>query len=69
MKPGSAVRPAPLAGIAAQEAKEGLSPVARLLLWDFSRGSLAYDILLLVVLVLLLLVPPSWWNDPMRSFL
>jgi hypothetical protein len=51
----------------AQEAKVGLSPRARLLLWDFSRGSLAYDLLLLVVLIVLLLVPVAWWHDPMRS--
>jgi len=28
----------------AQDAKVGLSRKARLLLWDFSRGSLAYDL-------------------------
>jgi hypothetical protein len=46
-------------------AKVGLSRRARLLLWDFSRGSLAYDILCLVILLLLLLVPAAWWRDPM----
>jgi len=51
-----------------QDAKVGLSPRARLLLWDFTRGSLAYDLLLLAVLILLLLVPISWWHDPMRSW-
>ncbi len=51
-----------------ENAKVGLSRRARLLLWDFSRGSLAYDLLLLVVLVLMLLVPISWWHDPMRAW-
>jgi hypothetical protein len=58
----------PLWRSSAQDTKEGLSPRARLLLWDYSRGSLAYDLLLLVVFVLLLLVPVSWWQDPMRSW-
>jgi hypothetical protein len=51
-----------------QDSKVGLSPRARLLLWDFSRGSLAYDLLLLVVLIVLLVVPISWWHDPMRAW-
>ena len=52
----------------ADDAKLGLSPRARLLLWDFSRGSLAYDLLLLAVLIVLFAVPASWWNDPMRGW-
>jgi hypothetical protein len=52
----------------APDAKVGLSRRTRLLLWDFSRGSLAYDVLLLLMLLFLLLVPASWWHDPMRSF-
>ena len=43
----------------------GLSPTARLLLWDHPRGSLAYDVLCFVVLVLLLLTPAGFWGDPM----
>lgn len=50
------------------DAKVGLSRRARLLLWDFSRGSVAYDLLLLLMLLVLLLVPVSWWHDPMRSW-
>lgn len=50
------------------DAKVGLSRQARLLLWDFSRGSVAYDLLLLLMLLVLLLVPVSWWHDPMRSW-
>jgi hypothetical protein len=38
---------------------------ARLLLWDFERGSLAYDLLCLFLALLLLLVPAAWWGDPM----
>jgi hypothetical protein len=53
---------------AQDSSKVGLSPRARLLLWDYSRGSLAYDVLLLLVLVLLFAVPASWWSDPMRAW-
>lgn len=35
------------------------------MLWDFERGSLAYDLLCLLLLLLLLLVPAGWWSDPM----
>lgn len=42
-----------------------MSPLARLLLWSYERGSLAYDLLCLVVLLFLLLVPRSWLADPM----
>ena len=42
-----------------------LSARARLLLWDFERGSLAYDLLCLFLVLLLLLVPAAWWGDPM----
>ena len=50
-----------------ETAKLGLSRRARLLLWDFSRGSLAYDLLCLLILLLLLLVPAVWWSDPMSA--
>jgi hypothetical protein len=43
------------------------SPLARLLLWDYDRGSLAYDLLCLLVLLLLVLVPAAWWGDPMAG--
>jgi hypothetical protein len=39
----------------------------RLLLWDFERGGLAYDLACLTMLLVLLLVPPSWWADPLRA--
>jgi hypothetical protein len=43
----------------------GLSARARLLLWDYERGSPAYDVLCLVLLIIVLAVPPAWWGDPM----
>jgi hypothetical protein len=42
-----------------------LSPAFRVLLWDFGRGTLAYDLALLAVLLLLLLVPGDRWGDPL----
>jgi hypothetical protein len=42
-----------------------LSLRARILLWDFDRGSLAYDLLCVFLVLLLLLVPAAWWADPM----
>lgn len=45
---------------------DNLSPRARLLLWDYTRGSLPYDVLcVLLLLLLLLLIPPGWLGDPM----
>jgi hypothetical protein len=55
--------PQPGAGTATPGA--ALSARARLLLWDFERGSLAYDLLCLFLVLLLLLVPAAWWGDPM----
>lgn len=45
---------------------DNLSPRARLLLWDYTRGSLPYDVLC-VLLLLLLLIPPGWLGDPMAA--
>jgi hypothetical protein len=42
-----------------------LSPWARLLLWDYDRGSLAYDLLCLLALLVFVLVPPGTWGDPL----
>jgi hypothetical protein len=39
--------------------------VRGLLLWDFSRGSLPYDVLCVLVLLLVFLIPPAWLGDPM----
>ncbi len=42
-----------------------LSPAVRLLLWDYARGSLPYDLALLLVALIVLLVPGSFWGDPL----
>jgi len=42
-----------------------LSPTFRILLWDFERTSLAYDLAVLAVLLVLLLVPGGFWGDPL----
>jgi hypothetical protein len=44
-----------------------LTPLARFLLWDYSRGTLPYDLLVVVLLLLMLVVPGTWWRDPMVS--
>jgi hypothetical protein len=42
-----------------------LSPAARLLLWDYERGSLLYDVVCVILILLLFLLPPHWLGDPM----
>lgn len=44
---------------------DNLSPRARLLLWDYTRGSLPYDVLCVLLLLLLMLIPPGLLGDPM----
>ena len=44
-----------------------LAPLARLLLWDYGRGSLPYDLLVVALLLVLLAVPPAWWGDPLTG--
>ena len=44
-----------------------LSSPARLLLWEYERGSLAYDLLWLAMLVFIALVTPLWLGDPMAG--
>jgi hypothetical protein len=39
--------------------------LVRILLWDYARGSLAYDLAFLGVILLLLLVPGGFWGDPL----
>ncbi len=41
------------------------SAAVRLLLWDYARGSLAYDLAFVVVVLLVLLVPGRFWGDPL----
>ncbi len=42
-----------------------MSPVRRMLLWDYERGSLLYDIVCLLLLLFIVAVPASWLSDPM----
>jgi hypothetical protein len=42
------------------------SEMVRLLLWDYARGSLAYDLAFLLVVLLVLLVPGGFWGDPLH---
>ena len=39
--------------------------MSRLLLWDYGRGSLPYDVLCVLLLLFILFVPPAWLGDPM----
>ena len=41
-----------------------LTPLARFLLWDYERGSTAYDVMWLLILAFVLLAP-FWLGDPM----
>ena len=42
-----------------------LSGLPRLLLWDYERGSLPYDLLCVLLLLIVVLLPPAWVGDPM----
>ena len=44
-----------------------LRPLPRLFLWDYERGSVAYDVLCVVLILLIVFVPPAWLGDPMVS--
>lgn len=44
-----------------------LLPVSRLLLWDYERGSLPYDVLCVLLILFVLLVSPSWLGDPLAA--
>jgi hypothetical protein len=45
--------------------KARLTPFVRFLLWDYERGSLAYDVAVVVVLLTMLLVPGGFLGDPL----
>ena len=47
------------------ESRVRRSAAVRLLLWDYARGSLAYDLAFVVVVLLILLVPGGFWGDPL----
>ncbi len=44
-----------------------LSARARVLLWQYARGSAAYDLLCLLLALVLLFVPAWVWRDPMAA--
>jgi len=48
-----------------EESRRRRSETVRLLLWDYARGSLAYDVAFAVVVLLILLVPGGFWGDPL----
>jgi hypothetical protein len=50
---------------AAEPGASRLTPLVRVLLWDYERGSVAYDLALLVVALVLGLVPGGFWGDPL----
>lgn len=47
------------------ESRVKRSAMVRLLLWDYARGSLAYDVAVLLVVLLVLLAPAGFWGDPL----
>ncbi|MBN2369050.1 MAG: hypothetical protein JXO72_01015 [Vicinamibacteria bacterium] len=42
-----------------------LSTLIRLLVWDYERGSLAYDLVCLLLMLLVFVLPPEWLRDPL----
>jgi hypothetical protein len=45
----------------------GLSGIARVLLWDYERGSIPYDLLVLLMIALVFLIPDTLLLDPLRA--
>jgi hypothetical protein len=43
-----------------------MSRTARMLLWQYERGSLAYDLVCLGIVLFLLAAPSGWLADPMQ---
>jgi hypothetical protein len=52
-------------GASARRPELRLSRWGRVALWDFERGSLAYDMVCLLLALFLLFVQPAWLGDPM----
>ncbi len=48
-----------------EEGSLKLGAAVRLVLWDYPRGSVAYDIAFALVVLVLFLVPGAFWNDPL----
>jgi hypothetical protein len=44
----------------------GLRGAARLLFWDYARGSVPYDVLVLLMIALVFLIPDAVLLDPLR---
>ena len=44
----------------------GLKGPARLLFWDYERGSVPYDVLVLLMIALVFLIPDTLLLDPLR---
>ncbi|HEY7412316.1 MAG TPA: hypothetical protein VII13_16325 [Vicinamibacteria bacterium] len=44
-----------------------LSPAARFWLWDYARGSRAYEAMWVLLLLVLVLVPSAFWRDPLQE--
>jgi|WetSurSiteA1Bulk_404760.scaffolds.fasta_scaffold210696_2 hypothetical protein len=44
---------------------EHRTDLARLLLWDYQRGTLPHALMGLLLLLLILLVPGGFWGDPL----
>lgn len=42
--------------------------VKRFILWDFSRGSWQYDVMVAVILAFIFLTPRGWFRDQARIF-
>ena len=45
--------------------RSSLRRLPRLFLWDYERGSVAYDLLCVALILLIAFVPPAWLGDPM----
>lgn len=44
-----------------------LTPIMRLILWDYDRTSVPYLVLCVVLLAIILFAPPLWLGDPMAG--
>jgi hypothetical protein len=49
----------------AAESVATLGAGVKLLLWDYARGSVAYDLVLALIALVVLLVPGGFWGDPL----
>jgi hypothetical protein len=54
-----------MSSLVSDDSRAKRSARVRLLLWDYARGSIAYDLAFVVVVLLILLVPGAFWGDPL----